>query len=88
MDPELWKLERYRDFLEVRRDLIAKKLNEFMQSLVVEPETLHHRPVEQLIALGESFTLEFKSSLQFDVVHSKQNRGLAWKRYQDDRSIS
>ena len=76
MDPELWKLERYRDFLEVRRGLIAKKLNEFMHSLVVEPETLHHRPVEQLIALGESFTLEFKSSLQFDVAHGKQNPAL------------
>ncbi len=76
MDAQLWKVERYREFLEVRRGLIARKLNEFMQSLVVEPETLHHRPVGQLIALGESFTLEFKSSLQFDMVRGKQNTAL------------
>ncbi|MYH61806.1 MAG: hypothetical protein F4148_08585, partial [Caldilineaceae bacterium SB0675_bin_29] len=76
MDPQLWRMDRYRDFLEARRGLIANKLNEFMQSLVVEPETLRHKPVEELIALGESFTLEFKSSLQFDMVHGKQNTAL------------
>ncbi len=76
MTPELWKVERYRDFLEARRALIAKKLNEFMHSLVLEPETPHHRPVIELISLGESVTLEFKSSLQWDLVQNKQNNGL------------
>lgn len=75
MTPELWKVERYRDFLEARRALIAKKLNEFMHSLVLEPETPHHRPVTELISLGESVTLEFKSSLQWDLVQNKQNNG-------------
>ena len=76
MTPELWKVERYRDFLEARRALIAKKLNEFMRTLVVEPERPHQRPVADLIQLGESVTLEFKSSLQWDMVHNKQNVGL------------
>lgn len=76
MAPDLWKVERYRDFLEARRGLIAKKLNEFMRSLVVEPEIPHHRPVDDLIALGEGITLEFKSSLQWDMVQNKQNTGL------------
>ena len=62
--------------LKNRRALIAKKLNEFMHSLVLEPETPHHRPVIELISLGESVTLEFKSSLQWDLVQNKQNNGL------------
>lgn len=76
MTPDLWKVERYREFLEVRRSLIAKKLNEFMRSLVLEPETLHHRPVAELISLGESLTLEFKGSLQWDMVQNSKNTGL------------
>ena len=76
MDPELWKFRRYKDFLDARRALIAKKLNEFMRSLVHEPERPHHRPVVELISLGESVTLEFKSSLQWDVVQNRQNTGL------------
>ncbi|HXH24978.1 MAG TPA: DUF262 domain-containing protein [Vicinamibacterales bacterium] len=76
MDPGLWKVTRYRDFLEARRSLIAKKLNEFMRSLVREPDMPHHRPVTELIALGESLTLEFKSSVQWDMVQNRQNTAL------------
>jgi hypothetical protein len=74
--PELWKVERYRDFLEARRALIAKKLNEFMHSMVSEPEKTHKRPVRELITLGESVTLEFKSTLQWDTIQNKQNTAL------------
>ena len=33
MDPELWDLERYRDFLAARRELLAKAANEFLDGL-------------------------------------------------------
>ena len=33
-DPELWKLENYRDFLEARRELLANAANEFLDSLL------------------------------------------------------
>lgn len=33
-DRELWKVENYRDFLAVRRELLAKAANEFLESLV------------------------------------------------------
>ena len=76
MDPALWQVERYREFLEVRRSLIARKLNEFMDSLVSVPEKPHRRPVSELIGLGESYTLEFKSTLQWDVVQGGMNKVL------------
>ena len=72
----LWKLENYQDFLSVRRDLIARKINDYMHALIEEPEIVHEKPIIELISLGESATLEFKSSLQWDVVQKKQNPNL------------
>ena len=34
--------------------LIARKLNEFMVSLIAEPQPPRHRPIGDLIKLGES----------------------------------
>ena len=76
MDPNLWKVERYRDFLVARRETIAMKLNEFMAALIEKPEIPHLRPVTELIKLGESYTLEFKSTLQWDIVQGKINKAL------------
>lgn len=76
MDPALWRVERYADFLSARRELIANKLNEFMSALISEPEEVHHRPIADLVQLGESSVLEFKSTLQWDVMQNKQNKEL------------
>ncbi|MEX2649576.1 MAG: DUF262 domain-containing protein [Alphaproteobacteria bacterium] len=76
MDPELWRVERYRDFLVARREIVGRKLNEFMTALVREPEITENRPVSELIKLGESINLEFKSTLQWDVVNKQVNAGL------------
>ena len=76
VDPELWKIERFADFLAVRRENIARKLNEFMDGLIAEPEETHRRPIEELIGLGEGYLLEFKSTLQWDVIQKVQNKAL------------
>ncbi len=76
MDPKLWKVERYSDFLEARRELIARKLNEFMAALIAEPQETQEQSISDLIALDESATLEFKSTLQWDVVHNQPNKHL------------
>jgi hypothetical protein len=76
MDPSLWKMDRYPEFLDARRNLISIKLNEFMSSLITEPEIVHKRSIGELIDLGESATLEFKSSLQWDLALNKKNNGL------------
>jgi hypothetical protein len=76
MDPLLWRVERFPDFLEARRELIARKINEFMSALIAEPEIVRERPIRDLIALGESATLEFKSTLQWDVVQNRVNKDL------------
>jgi Schlafen, AlbA_2/Protein of unknown function (DUF1524) len=76
MDPALWKVERYPEFLEARRELMARKLNEFMAGLIAEPQETRERPTSDIIALDESATLEFKSTLQWDVVQHQPNKHL------------
>lgn len=76
MDTKLWQLERYTDFLQARRELIARKINEFMAALISEPQIVYERPIGELISIGESATLEFKSTLQWDVVQNKQSTNL------------
>lgn len=76
MDPNLWQLGRFEDFLAARREIITRKINEFMHALVSEPVIVHKRSLAELINLGESATLEFKSTLQWDIIQGKQNTGL------------
>jgi hypothetical protein len=78
MDPSLWMVEHYRDFIAARRDLIARKLNDFMNSLIAEPQPPRHRPIGDLIDLGESYVLEFKSTLQWDMIQLRQNKELRY----------
>lgn len=76
MDPALWKVESYEDFLTARRKLISLKINEYLNGMIAKPEPTRHRPIIELIKLGEGLTLEFKSTLQWDVVEKKQNTAL------------
>jgi len=76
IDPALWKVERFPDFLEARQELIAIKINDFMSAMIAEPEILHERPIEDLIAMGESATLEFKSTLQWDILQNNVSKEL------------
>ncbi len=76
MDAQLWRLDRYRDFLKARRQLIADHLNRLLDNLISEDESDEIRPLCDLISMGEGTSLEFKSTLQWDVVREKQNKGL------------
>lgn len=76
IDKSLWSIDKYPVFLEKRRSLIACKINDYMNSLIEEPEAVHTRPVTELIGLGESATLEFKSTLQWDLIHNQVNKEL------------
>lgn len=76
MNEELWKLENYESFLEFRREKIAKCINEYLDGLVIEQEEVRKKSIDEIITLGESISLEFKSSLQWDVRQNKQNKKL------------
>jgi len=76
MNEELWKLENYEEFLEVRRKTIAKCINDYLNGLIIEPKEVREKTIDELIALGESISLEFKSSLQWDVRENQLNKNL------------
>ena len=67
MDSELWAPEQFRDFLAARRHLLAKAMNEFIESWIpeVEPGAMDEHGVRHLIADGENKRVEFKSSLRW-----------------------
>lgn len=65
-NPELWDLNRYEDFLDKRRELIAEGINDLMDSLLKNGEEKKFNLVE-LIERGENEKLEFKSTLVWDI---------------------
>jgi hypothetical protein len=76
MNPELWKLDRYADFLGERRRLIAEAINKHLQTLMTETQPEPRKPVTELASMGESATLEFKSSLRWDFREQQVNKAL------------
>lgn len=76
MDRHLWKLERYREFLGARRKLLADGINKMLEALISDEQSSGPRPLTDLIAMGEGMSLEFKSTLQWDIRKGEQNKGL------------
>jgi uncharacterized protein with ParB-like and HNH nuclease domain len=75
-DEELWKLENYEKFLEVRRETLADQLNEYLEGITETIEEVVDFDVEELIAMGETHHVEFKTTLRFDVRENKLNKDL------------
>ncbi len=65
-EENLWKLENFEQFLEIRRKMLAKKLNNFLDKITITEEVEIQIPIDELIAEGESDELEFKSSLRWN----------------------
>ena len=76
MDRTLWQPEHFLDFLAARRHLLAEAMNEFIARWLPEKEADPERHVRDLIAAGESETLEFKSSLRWDRREDRVNKKL------------
>ena len=74
--PELWNIENYEQFLKQRRKLIADSFNALMKELLAEAEPVKPLSVAEIITSGESATIEFKSSLRWDVREKRVNKEL------------
>ena len=77
MDRDLWESENYRDFLAGRRRLLAQAMNEFIAGWATEdPSGIDEQTVRRLISGGENETVEFKSSLRWDILKGEVNKAL------------
>lgn len=75
-NPELWKLENYEKFLEVRREVLAEQLNNYLSGITDSVDEVVDLGVEELIAMGESHHVEFKTTLRFDMRENRVNKKL------------
>jgi hypothetical protein len=76
LNPDSWKLEHYDAFLAKRRELIADAYNARMEALAGPIDVPTKPTVADLIAAPESGSLEFKSSLRWDVNKQQVNKEL------------
>jgi len=79
-EKSLWTIENYEKFLEVRRGLIAARINEFLQMLKSSAKSEADSVVSvdwlELIEKGENNFIEFKSSIRWDYKQSVVNKEL------------
>ncbi len=75
-DESLWKIENYEKFLEERRKILAKHINDFLGSITATEEGIEPVSLEDMIAEGESDELEFKSTMRWDIEAREVNKKL------------
>jgi uncharacterized protein with ParB-like and HNH nuclease domain len=74
-DETLWEVERYKDFLEARRSMLATELNNFLNNIAVTPsEVTAEKDWAEIIQSGEHRFLEFKSSLRWNVREARVDK--------------
>ncbi|MBI86599.1 MAG: hypothetical protein CMG63_00825 [Candidatus Marinimicrobia bacterium] len=66
-DPSLWELDMFEEFLENRRNILSKKINEWLRNITKIQQVLSKPTPYEIIAEGESGNVEFKSTLRFDM---------------------
>ena len=75
-DRGLWEIDKYEQFLQARRVLLADELNAFLKEITETRPSKASATLEDLIAEGEGDDLEFKSSLRWDLEQESVNRDL------------
>lgn len=63
MEPELWKIENYRGFLEARRELLAEAANQFLESLL-EGSVPESEPVGSVLERTEELFATVSSDVE------------------------
>ncbi|MDE0006635.1 MAG: DUF262 domain-containing protein [Rhodospirillaceae bacterium] len=77
LDRELWKPERFFDFLSTRRRLLAEAINTFIADWIPDdPGPVDEQGVRRLMVEGETDKVEFKSSLRWDRRDERVNKVL------------
>jgi len=73
---ELWTLDRFEDFLENRRVLLANELNSFLSNITETTEDAVDLDLLDMIKAGENSEVEFKTTLRYDIREKKLNKKL------------
>lgn len=76
MDRDLWEIERYEQFLDRRRALIADEINEYIDKFITEEEEEKKITLQDYLKIGESSSVEYKSSARWDMDQNRINKEL------------
>jgi len=75
-DETLWELNSFEKFLAERRRILSAELNEFLRSITETDPAKVEVSIADMIDEGEHDSLEFKSSLRWDVDNGGLNKKL------------
>lgn len=75
-DEELWKLDNYEMFLEKRRKILSKELNQFLENLTETKTEEVNIDIYDMIQAGENHHVEFKTTLRYDMKTNQVNKEL------------
>jgi len=80
--PENWERLDYHDFLEERRDLMAKVISEGHRQLIDVKETPtevdDELSVDDMVSVGESVTVEFKCAVRTNLHTGREDELIKW----------
>jgi hypothetical protein len=75
VDPQLWRIDRFADFLDHRRSELAALINRFLDSIVSTSQNAVIN-VGDLIERGEGPLVEFKATARFNLHTGAVDKGL------------
>ncbi len=75
-DKRLWELDNFELFLSERRKLLATQLNEYLSNIVQTEDRDTRLSADELIQNGESFNVELKETLRWDIRQQRVNKDL------------
>jgi len=76
MDRNLWKLDNYEQFLNRRRTIIVDGINSYIDSFITEKEEEKKITLRDYLKIGESSSVEYKSSVRWDIDQNRINKEL------------
>ncbi len=72
---DLWNIKNYELFLKKRRELLAEKLNHFLNNISITEEYIKAEiDIKELIEAGESGIIEFKSTIRWNVREARVDK--------------
>lgn len=76
MDRNLWEIDKYEQFLDRRRVIIADEINKYLDSFITEKKEEKKISLQDYVMMGESSTVEYKSTVRWDMDQNKINKEL------------
>lgn len=76
IDRDLWEIDKYEQFLDKRRAIIADEINKYLDRFITEEKEEKEITLQDYLKIGESSSVEYKSSVRWDMDQNRINKEL------------